>query len=275
MKVRYILMAVLLLAAACSEKPVEGPLYSATFESSSSYLDKIWKQTGDTLTLWSPEIAKAEGRSEFETLCLDYAAKADAEEIRSAINAEWFDDEKDIYGDGSTALQALALHYGIVPDTRRQSVAFDLNMSVAKNRNVVNYDIPGNEFVAEVLSEAGFDDTAYNVAVRNAYSEEVARWFISGIAGINPGDERILFKPHFPKALEYVSASYQSEKGRITSSWKKMDWGYLVEVDVPAECPASLAYDTEEVELLPGHLVIKIGDSYPYIRDAYRVKKAI
>lgn len=83
---------------------------------------------------------------------------------------------------------------------------------------------------------------------------------MSDLAGISaeesaPGFEHIVIAPHFPEGLDHVSASYDSVRGRIVSSWKRTGDKISVEVDIPVGCTAEFRFGDGSVvrELSAGH----------------------
>ena len=53
-------------------------------------------------------------------------------------------------------------------------------------------------------------------------------WFYKALAGINvdpskPGFENIIIKPHVLGDLKHVSASVNTIRGTVSSSWKKIE----------------------------------------------------
>ena len=63
-------------------------------------------------------------------------------------------------------------------------------------------------------------------------------WFYKTLAGINidpnaPGFERIIIKPHIVGDLKYVSASINTIRGKVSSSWRKEENSLILEVSLP------------------------------------------
>lgn len=82
-------------------------------------------------------------------------------------------------------------------------------------------------------------------------------WFYEYLAGIKnaPGSvafEKILFKPYFTDELKYVDASFESIRGKITSSWKKENGKFEWEITIPANTTAIIylpASDENTIEV--------------------------
>lgn len=207
--------------------------------------------------------------------------EAKAQKIRDAINAKWFDWKKNLYANGSQAAQGVALYLGLVPEGREQAVADNLAKSIVDNDCFLEFGSMGSKTVPRMLTKYGHVQTAYDMAVKedspnwggwikkgmttlcetwvlrpdwkdaslnHAFLGDIAAWYVSDLAGINfsrenPGFSHVVIHPHFPEGLDHVSASYDSIRGRISSSWKRSEDGILVEIDIPVGCTAEFRYD--------------------------------
>jgi alpha-L-rhamnosidase len=83
----------------------------------------------------------------------------------------------------------------------------------------------------------------------------VSRFFYDSIAGIQepsfygtrefePGYGLIRIKPHVLGDLTYASASIKTVRGIISSSWKKADASFTLEVTIPANATAKVSVPT-------------------------------
>lgn len=224
-----------------------------------------------------------------------YLEKAKA--IREAINAKWFNYETNLYANGSQAAQGVALFMGIVPEGREQAVADNLNKSIIDNNYLLEFGSMGSKTVPRMLTKYGHVQTAYTMAAKkespnwggwiekgmtslcetwvlradwrdaslnHAFLGDIAAWYVSDLAGINcalsqPGFEHIVIAPHFPEGLNDVSASYDSVKGRIASSWKRQGDAIVLEVEIPVGCTGELRVDGRDtVSLKPGKNKIRL-----------------
>jgi len=87
---------------------------------------------------------------------------------------------------------------------------------------------------------------------------------VGGLSPIEDGWKRILVKPQPGGTVTSASVSHISPYGRISCEWKIVDGKLLVEVDVPANCNASV--------VLPGRAAEEVGSgrhsfSEPYETD--------
>lgn len=103
-----------------------------------------------------------------------------------------------------------------------------------------------------------------DASLNHAFLGDIAAWYVSDLAGINcslskPGFEHIVIAPHFPEGLNDVSASYDSVKGRIASSWKRQGDAIVLEVEIPVGCTGELRVDGRDtVSLKPGKNKIRL-----------------
>lgn len=224
-----------------------------------------------------------------------YLQKAQA--IRDAINAKWFNYETNLYANGSQAAQGVALYLGIVPEGREQAVADNLAQSIIDNDYLLEFGSMGSKTVPRMLTKYGHVQVAYDMAAKeespnwggwikkgmttlcetwvlrpdwqdaslnHAFLGDIAAWYVSDLVGINyskdkPGFGHVVIAPHFPKGLDYASASYDSVQGRIDASWKRCGGKIRVKVNIPVGCTAELRLeDGSTVALAPGQNVVKL-----------------
>ena len=135
----------------------------------------------------------------------------------------------------------------------------------------------GAKAILNALSENGYAETAYKVAVQDTYPSwgwwmvngattllenwdlqatrdisdnhimfgEIGAWFYKGLGGIfpdpaQPGFQNILLRPHFIKGLKRFEARHRSPYGEIVSRWEWKGKCVHYEVTVPANSTATL-----------------------------------
>ena len=87
----------------------------------------------------------------------------------------------------------------------------------------------------------------------------VMQWGFQTLAGIDtdgPGFKKIIIHPHIPSAasnpdgkpLDWVRASYEHPRGKITSAWKREGGKLLLDVTIPANTTAVVHLPTGEVK---------------------------
>ncbi|MFL6331968.1 MAG: family 78 glycoside hydrolase catalytic domain [Pyrinomonadaceae bacterium] len=164
--------------------------------------------------------------------------------------------------------QIFPLAFGLVPEDKRAEVANRLADDIIKHRGGHAYvGVLGARYVLPVLTETGHHDVAYTVATQTTepgwgYWTDVAKftalgehwpastrsrnhhffgavvqWFYEDLAGLRPlapGFRVIEFKPEIPsRELDYVSASYESVRGTVATSWRRTATGLELDVSVP------------------------------------------
>lgn len=215
-----------------------------------------------------------------------YAEKAEI--VRNAINAKWFHPETNLYAEGSQAAQGIALYLGVAPEGTEQAIADNLAQSIKDNNGFLEFGSMGSKTVPRMLTKYGHLQTAFDMAAKedspcwggwvknglttlpetwvlradwrdssldHAFLGDIAAWYVSDLAGIRagaPGFSHIIIAPHFPEGLDDVSASYESIRGRIESSWKRSGSKITLNVFIPVGCTAELVIDGKSQQLNAG-----------------------
>jgi alpha-L-rhamnosidase len=172
---------------------------------------------------------------------------------------------------------------GVVPADRRQAVLDHLIDGIRAKGDHLTVGEIALPSVFRVLSAAGRDDVIYAVATRTdnpSYGYQVTHgatsltenwdgptsgnsqnhfmlgaideWFGSGLAGIRQaegsvGFGRLLIRPAVVGDLTRAAASYDTPRGKVTSSWRREGGTLRLEVTVPPGASARV-----EVPLLGG-----------------------
>ncbi len=211
-----------------------------------------------------------------------------ANKIKSAINAKFFNDEKEVYGSGLQTELSAALYWGIVPNDKKASVAKKLAERVEKDGRM-DVGLLGSKTILNALSENGYADLAYGLASRETYPSwgwwikngatslyenwkidaasdislnhimfgEISAWFYKGIGGMfpdegEPGFKNIILKPNFVKGLNEFEAKHIGPYGEIISSWKRNDDGVVYQITIPSGSTAKLVLQGKSVSVLTG-----------------------
>lgn len=203
-----------------------------------------------------------------------------AEKIKNAINSKYFNRETGIYSNGSQTELSMALYWGIVPDNMIAKVAANLSQEVEEAGFHLDVGVLGAKALLNALSENGYAETAYKVAVQDTYPSwgwwvvngattllenwdldaerdisdnhmmfgEIGAWFYKGLGGIfpdadHPGFKHVILKPNFEKSLKNFEAQHDSPYGTIISKWRWKKKNNLVyEVTIPANSTATLYF---------------------------------
>ncbi|HXE80852.1 MAG TPA: family 78 glycoside hydrolase catalytic domain [Vicinamibacterales bacterium] len=163
--------------------------------------------------------------------------------------------------------QILALAFDLVPDERRAAVAAHLADDIRKNGGNPYVGVIGAGHVLPALTAYGQHDIAFLAATQtdepswgywtdvlgftslgehwpaNTRSRNhhffgaIVQWLYEDLAGMRPlgaGYRRIEFRPEIPsQGLDHVSASHESVRGTVSSSWRRAAGGLEIDVTVP------------------------------------------
>lgn len=200
-----------------------------------------------------------------------------AEQIKQAVNDKFLNRETGIYASSSQTEQSVPLQWKIVPEELTAKVAANLARKVEENGFHLDVGVLGAKAILNALSENGYAETAYKVAVQDTYPSwgwwvangattllenwdlqatrdisdnhmmfgEIGAWFYKGLGGIlpdpsQPGFRNILLRPHFVKGLGRFEARHRSPYGDIVSRWERKGNRINYEVTIPANSTATL-----------------------------------
>lgn len=211
-----------------------------------------------------------------------YSALAD--KIKNAINAKYLNAEAGIYGTGLQTELSVALKWGLVPKELIGKVAKNLAHRVIADSSHIDVGLLGTKTILNALSENGYPDLAYKVALQETYPSwgwwivngattlyenwpidatsdismnhimfgEISAWFYKALGGIfpdetQPGFKNVVLKPNFVSGLGQFEAKHKGPYGIIISAWKKLDKKVLYKVTIPANSTATLYLNAREV----------------------------
>jgi hypothetical protein len=205
--------------------------------------------------------------------------RAEADAIKAAFHAEFFDDAKGAYGGGSQTAQAIPLVMGLVPERHREAVVEAMCRDVVVSKLTAG-DI-GHRYLLRALADAGRSDLIYQLhtdTTRPGYGwilnsgatslteawdagresshnhfmlGHITEWFYRDLAGIRPDESepgfvRFALEPQLIDGVDWVRAQYRSAKGMIGSSWRCDGRGRTFELSVPAGTVASATLPVPE-----------------------------
>lgn len=196
--------------------------------------------------------------------------KALADEVKAAINAKFFDRQNGSYSGGSQTELSMALMWRLVPEECVQQVADNLAAKVREAGCHLDVGVLGAKAILNALSENGYADLAYKVAVQDTYPSwgwwvkngattllenwdlkatrdisdnhimfgEIGAWPYKGLGGIfpdenAPGFRNILLRPNFVKELRQFEARHTTPYGEIVSSWQWKGKKVVYDITVP------------------------------------------
>jgi len=172
---------------------------------------------------------------------------------------EKFLDESGRVGKGTQANQSLFLAFGMGTPEENLKVQRILIDNVVDNSGRLTTGIFGTKYLLRMLCEAGAPELAFKIVNSkefpgwgfmlsngattlwehwefsdNVFSHNhpmfgsVSEWFYKDLGGIAPDEDsygfnRLLIKPEFSVPLEKVNCEYESARGKVVSSWQKMN----------------------------------------------------
>lgn len=200
-----------------------------------------------------------------------------AGKIKKAINDKYLNRETGVYASGTQTEQSVPLKWGVVPEEMVQQVTANLARKVEEAGFHLDVGVLGAKALLNALSENGYAEAAYKVAVQDTYPSwgwwivngattllenwdlkatrdisdnhmmfgEIGGWFFKGLGGIfpdpeQPGFKHILLRPNFVKDLKQFEAKHRSPYGEIVSSWEWKNNNVLYTVVIPANSRATL-----------------------------------
>ena len=204
--------------------------------------------------------------------------------IRDAINVNYLDTAKGVYGNGFQTEQCVPLYWGIVPETVRQKVADNLAKSIMNNGGKMDIGLLGTKAILNALSQNGYADLAYELATMDKYPSwgwwivngattlyenwpidsksdismnhimfgEIGAWMYKALGGIfpdedNPGFKNVILRPNFVNGLSHFESGHYGPYGRIESSWSREGEKIIYYVTIPANSTATLFLDAAEI----------------------------
>lgn len=200
----------------------------------------------------------------------DFRALAD--KIKAAFNDRFFVADSAYYDIGCQSVQALAIAFGLVPETRRDRLIGYLNSSVNFRQRRITSGYAGTKWVVDAIAKSGRHDILWDRAIATDYpgwgymlhdnkttitenwngggsqchttlGAAIDEWFYWGLAGIRPdeaapGFEKIIIKPYLPPDLPWVNASVQTPRGVVVSNWRQDGATATLAITVPANSTA-------------------------------------
>ena len=208
-----------------------------------------------------------------------------AAQIKSALNRTFFDANSGNYANGTQTANAMALFLDLVPKEHRSAVERNLTDDIVYAHNThVTSGFIGVKFLMPVLSATGHSDVAYELATQTTYPSwgymvkrgattlwelwqektgpamnsqnhimfgSVGAWFYNALGGINlrsdsVGYQHIRIAPQVVEDLHWASASVNTIRGTVSSSWTHSPELITLEVAIPVNSDAQVVIPTEE-----------------------------
>jgi alpha-L-rhamnosidase len=185
-----------------------------------------------------------------------------------------------VYGTGSQTCHILPLYSDIVPEDKRETILKKLLEDIERTHSChLTTGIVGTKYALDTLTKYGRADLAFTLATQTSYPSwgymlregattlwerweyldgaginshnhimfgTIDAWFYKVLAGINidpshPGFQRFTIKPYVIGDLDHVSASVQTIRGLVSSSWRKEKDSLTLDVLVPVNSQAKVS----------------------------------
>jgi alpha-L-rhamnosidase len=207
--------------------------------------------------------------------------------IQQAFNSHFFDPGTGAYHTDISAgyrqtSNILPVVFGLTPANQRETVLDNLVADIQKHDDHLDTGILGTKYLLPLLTESGEAGLAYSVADQKTYPSwgwwvangattmwegwqldcrsrdlyffgTVDEWFLKCLAGIqpdptSPGFKHFLIRPAPISEIHWVSAHYDSVRGRIVSEWKKKNGKFALHVIIPPNTTATVYLPTDNLQ---------------------------
>lgn len=205
-----------------------------------------------------------------------------AEARRKTTHQKLYKPEEKQYGTGTQMTYILPLAGGVVPPELEKDVFARFEKTLKENdKGHLSTGLSGTYMMVQYLQKIGRDDLIYLFASKKTFPSwghmiekgatatwehwsgrasrihncfnNIASWFIQGLAGIRPdlakpGFKNAVIKPVVLKELSYVKASHDTQYGTIHSSWKRDGNTVTMNVRIPANSTATIHVPAADVK---------------------------
>jgi alpha-L-rhamnosidase len=205
-----------------------------------------------------------------------------AEARSKAMHSKFYDPQNKKYGSGDQVTYILPLIAGVVPNELEKDVFAGFEKTLKeKNKGHLATGLSGTYMMVQYLQKIGRDDLIYLFASKKTYPSwgymiekgatatwehwggqrsrihncfnNIASWFIQGLAGIRPdlakpGFKNAVIKPAVLKELSYVKASHDTLYGTIHISWKRDGETLTMKISIPANSTATIHVPAADVK---------------------------
>jgi alpha-L-rhamnosidase len=201
-----------------------------------------------------------------------------SQEIYTAFNREYWNEEAGGYASNNQASNSFALYLGLADENKAPRVLSNLVNDVKKRDYHLTTGNLCTKYLLEVLTENGYAEVAYKIATQTTYPSwgfmlangattlwerweyltgdamnshnhpmmgSVGSWFYKYVLGIvpnfsYPGFEQFTIKPYLMKDLTFAEGELDTVKGTIQVSYRKQGNRFVLDVTVPANSTALL-----------------------------------
>jgi hypothetical protein len=222
---------------------------------------------------------------------------AQAEQIKTAFNAKFFNAATNNYAAGAQGSNCLPLAMGIVEPENRQAV-FDNLVKDVEAKGTTTGEV-SFEYLLRALAEGGRSDLIYSTYStdtqgyglqvklgKTSLTEgwnggasqdhfmfgQINEWFYRELAGIQldpagPGFKKIIIKPTLVGDLTWLKASYDSICGTIVSNWTHAPTGLTLNITIPIGSTAIVYVPAADANLVKeGGVAASAAPGVKYLR---------
>ncbi len=200
-----------------------------------------------------------------------------AESVRDAFNARFFDAARHVYDKGSQTAQAMPLALGMVPEGERAAVLDALVADIRAHQYHTTSGEVGYHYEVDALLEAGRSDVLLDMLERTdapsygyilaqgatsltegwdgSHSQDhfmlgsAEEWFYRGLGGINvdlapESAQRLVLHPAVVGKVAWVRTRYESALGLVESDWQRGTAMTVYNFTIPANATATIEIDS-------------------------------
>lgn len=229
----------------------------------------MYYQLADIMSQTSELFGNTEKADEYKTL---------AQKIKDAINSSYLDTASMSYDTDSQTANAYPLFLGIVPDEYRDGVLQNLVKNVIEHDYHLTTGETGMRPLLNVLSDNGYKELAYRIVSADTapgykYFVKLGKtslpemwdgtssqnhcmlghgdgWLYEYLIGIRNGGtayNKAVIDPYIPMDLTHASGSVKTQKGTISSSWRKSGRDVVLETVVPVGSTAEIHIPVSDI----------------------------
>lgn len=196
--------------------------------------------------------------------------------IRSAYLNKFWQGDSGQFAPGTQASQSFGLYLGLAPELGQDKAHAYLERLIEEKQGHLTTGILGTPFMLDVLCRHGLSDIAYRIVNKRSFPSwghmlelgattlwehwefsddtyshnhpmfgSVSQWFYNWLGGIQAapdavGFDKVIIRPQVIEDLQWVKSSYDSVRGKITSSWQKKEGSIFFEIHIPVNAEATV-----------------------------------
>ncbi|MBS7564888.1 family 78 glycoside hydrolase catalytic domain [Mucilaginibacter sp. Bleaf8] len=233
-----------------------------------------------------------------------------AQQVKQAFNAAFFNMATKQYGTGSQTANAMALYAGLVELQYKAAVLVNLVQDIRNRNNSLTAGDIGYRYLLRVLDDEGRSDVIFDMNNRSdvpGYGYQLAKgatalteswqalggvsnnhfmlghimeWFFSGLAGIRPAPDavaynRVEIRPEPVGDVTHAEATTQTPYGTLSTKWKiQDDSSFDLDVQIPVGTMATVYLPvSQSAKIKEANKPLSLAKSIKYL--GYKNGKAL